>query len=216
MTTWRGFLLSIFSFAFAVSTQAGVIDFETGSFIRNLGQTGISEGFTFTTTGSQPNAFIAVPVPSASCGTGCVSDGTNTLGAFNGANVAIAPVISTPFALASFDVAGTHASGSTRNATSIQVIGDLFGGGQVSQTFLIDPSVFQTLTLNSSFVNLSSVEFDGLTPLAFNSPEFQLDNITYSSVTTPEPASIALLAASLLGTAFAAVRRKHSQNLTTR
>jgi hypothetical protein len=87
----------------------------------------------------------------------------------------------------------------------------LFGGGQVTQTFGMDPNAFQTLTLNSSFVSLSSVEFDGLQPLGQNSPEFQLDNITYSPATVPEPASIVFLATVLLATALATVWRKLSK-----
>jgi hypothetical protein len=123
----------------------------------------------------------------------------------------IEPIILVPFALDSFDVAGTHSSGSVRNATSMQVIGDLPGGGQVTETFVIDPSTFQTLTLNSSFVNLSSVEFDGLLPIGLNSPEFQLDNIVYSPSTVPEPPSVVSLAAVLLVTALATVWRKFSK-----
>jgi hypothetical protein len=111
------------------------------------------------------------------------------------------------FALNSFDVAGTYSSGSVRNATSIEVIGNLFGGGQVTETFAMDPITFQTLTLDSSFVNLSSVEFDGLLPVGLNSPEFQLDNIVYSPSIVPEPGSFVTLATVLLATAFATVWR---------
>jgi hypothetical protein len=78
------------------------------------------------------------------------------------------------------------------------------------QTFAVTPSAFQTLILNPSFANLSSVEFDGLQPIGLNSPEFQLDNITYTPATTPtrEPASIAFLATILLGIAVATVGRR--------
>jgi hypothetical protein len=207
MPTCRWFLLLVcLLFGFGISINANVIDFETGSFIRGLGQAGITEGFSFT-TGGQANAFILTP---ASCIPSCISDGTQTLGAFNGATVTVAPILPVLFAVDSFDVAGTASSGSTRNATSIKVIGNLFGGGQVTQIFAMDPSAFQTLTLNSSFINLSSVEFDGLLPLGQNSPEFQLDNITYSSVTTPEPASIAFLATILLSMALATAGRRSS------
>ena len=211
MLICRWISLSVFLFAFGVSSQANVIDFETGSLLLGIGQTGSLEGFNFT-TGGQSGSFIAAPVLPANCLPGsCVSDGTQTLGAFNGANVTIEPIIPVRFALDSFDVAGTHSSGSVRNATSIQVIGDLSGGGQVTETFAIDPSTFQTLTLSSSFANLSSVEFDGLLPIGLNSPELQLDNIVYSPSTVPEPPPLVPLATVLLATALATVCRKLSK-----
>jgi hypothetical protein len=115
------------------------------------------------------------------------------------------------FALDSFDVAGTAKTGSNRNATSIEAIGNLFGGGQVTQTFLIDPDSFVTEILNSSFTGLSSVEFDGLTPIGASSPEFQLDNIVYApAAATSEPAPVALIATGLLAVALASLRRKRS------
>lgn len=209
------FLLSVLWFGFVVSTRANVIDFETGSFLLSLGQTGSLEGFDFT-AGGQASSVLLAPVIAGNCIPSCVSNGTKTLGAFNGADAIIDPILSSYiFDLDSFDVAGTATAGSTRNATSIKVIGNLFGGGQVNQIFPVSPSAFQTLTLNSSFTGLSSVEFDGLTPVGFNSPEFQLDNITYtqSSPSTPEPASIAVLATVLLATALVTIRRKLSKRL---
>ena len=207
MLICRCLSLSVFLFAFGVSSQADVIDFETGSLLLGIGQTGSLEGFNFT-TGGQSGSFIAAPVLPANCSpSSCVSDGTQTLGAFNGANVTIEPIIPVLFALDSFDVAGTHSSGSVRNTTSMEVIGNLFGGGQVTETFAMDPSTFQTLTLDSSFVNLSSVEFDALLPRGLNSPEFQLDNVVYSPSTVPEPASLVLLATVLLAAAFATLGR---------
>jgi hypothetical protein len=208
MPTCRWFLFSVYLIGFGLSTKANVIDFETGSFQLSSGQTGSLEGFNFT-AGGLANAFLLAP---ASCIPSCISDGTQTLGAFNGATVTIDPILpGALFDLDSFDVAGTATSGSTRNATSIRVIGNLFGGGQVTQTFVMNPNAFQTLTLNFSFVSLSSVEFDGLQPLGQNSPEFQLDNITYSPATVPEPASIVFFATVLLATALATVWRKLSK-----
>jgi hypothetical protein len=208
MLKFRWFLLPVFLFSFGLTINANVIDFETGSFVRGFGQTGISEGFSFT-TGGQSSSVITVPVNPTNCSPNCISDGTLTLGAFNGATVTIDPIIPGAFNLESFDVAGTAATGSNRNATSIRVIGNLFGGGQVAQMFSIDPTAFQTVTLNSSFVNLSSAEFDGLQPVGLNSPEFQLDNIVYTTASTvPEPTSLALLATVLIASVLVTVGRK--------
>src|SRR4030095_3941842 len=156
MLTCRCFLLSVFLFGFGALTKANVIDFETGSFLLGIGQTGTLDGFNFT-TGGQSSSFLLAPVMPNSCIPSCISNGTQPLGAFNGATVMIDPIISGEiFALDSFDVAGTATAGSTRNVTSIRVIGNLLGSGQVTQTFAVTPNVFQTLTLNSSFVGLSS------------------------------------------------------------
>ena len=208
MLTCRWFLLSVSFFGFGTLTKANVIDFETGSFLLGVGQTGTLDGFNFT-TGGQSSSFLLAPVMPNSCIPSCISNGTQPLGAFNGATVMMDPIISgETFALDSFDVAGTATAGSTRNVTSIRVIGNLVGGGQATQTFAVTPNVFQTLTLNSSFVELTSVEFDGLLPIGLNSPEFQLDNITYTPAAVPEPSSKLLVATVLLAAALAAVRRK--------
>jgi hypothetical protein len=211
MLTSRWLLLALFAFGFGGLTKANVIDFETGSFILGIGQTGTLDRFNFT-TGGQSSSFLAVPVMPGSCIPSCISNGTLSLGAFNGATMMMDPIIPDDiFSLQSFDVAGTATAGSTRNVTSLRVIGNLFGGGQVIQTFVVMPDVFQTLTLNSSFAGLSSVEFDGLLPIGLNSPEFQLDNITYNlAAAVPEPSSRALVAAVLLAAMLATAGRKLS------
>ena len=216
MPVRRCVLLSALLCGFGASSQAGVIDFETGSFILGLGQSGRAQGFNFT-AGGQPNSVLLVPTIAANCIPDCVSNGTSTLSAVNGATVTIDSILPGGFDLRSFDVAGTATIGSTRNATSMRVIGNLFGGGQVTQTFLIDPTAFQTLTLNSAFVNLSSAEFDGIQPIGFNSPEFQLDNIVYAAPSTtlsgvPEPASIVLIASVLFAAPFKSALRKRLSN----
>lgn len=208
MLMCRWFLLSVLLFGFDALSEASIIDFETGSFLLSVGQTGRLDRFNFT-AGGQPSSFLVAPVPTNNCIPLCISNGTQTLGAFNGATLTMDPFIPGElFALDSFDVAGTATAGSNRNATSIRVTGNLSGGGQVTQTFIVTPSAFQTLTLNSSFVELSSVVFDGLLPVGLNSPEFQLDNIAYSQATVPEPSSKVSVATVLLLTALAIVRRK--------
>jgi hypothetical protein len=179
---------------FGLSSRAEVIDFETGSFDLTSGQTGTLEGFDFTNDGVGTSPFILVPVTAGGCLPACVSDGTKTLGAFNDSPVTIAPDGGGTFSLSAFDVAGTFASGDDRGVTSMEVIGNLFGGGQTTEEFDgIGPSVFQTLSLDSTFTDLTSAEFLPLTPAGGDSPEYQLDNINVVVSAAPEPGSIILM-----------------------
>src|SRR5262245_27026609 len=160
MPTYRWRLLAAFWLGFGALTKASVIDFETGSLLLAIGQTGTLAGFNFT-TGGQSSSFLLAPITTSNCIQSCISDGMLTLSAFNRATVRMDSIIAgDAFALNSFDVAGTATAGSTRNLTSLRVTGNLLSGGQVTRTFAVSPDAFQTLTLDSSFVNLSSVEFD--------------------------------------------------------
>jgi hypothetical protein len=218
----RSALLSaIILLGICVPSQADVIDFESGlPFVLGIGQSAILQGFTFT-TGGQPVSVLVAPLPAGNCQPACISDGSDTIGAFNGANVLIDPIVpGETFGLDSFDVAGTYKTGSNNNATSIKVIGNLSGGGQVTQTFFIDPASFHTETLDLTFTNLLSVEFDGLQPAGLSSPEFQLDNIVYTPATTtnaaPEPASLILVASGLLALMLAMGRKRQiTRSLTS-
>ena len=175
----------LFLFGSAVSIRADVIDFETGSLFLFPGQTGSLEGFNFTAAGDT-GALVKVP---AGCASPCVSNGTRTLVTINGANVTIAPTVGGTFSLSAFDVAGVF--GTSQDVTSLEVIGNLFGGGQITETFGVNPSVFQTFSLLPGFTNLTSAEFIALAPTSL--PQFQLDNIQTTTTAVPEPASLVLL-----------------------
>jgi hypothetical protein len=203
----------------AFSAYGGTIDFETGAFDANAGASTTGDGFTFA-VGTGPNgsgSFIA-GVNGSNC-TPCIPDGTQALAVFNGATVTISQLSADPFSLTSFDLAGTF-PGSPRNVTSFEVIGNLAGGGTVTDTITpVDPSTFTTYTLPSAFTNLSSAEFLGLTQGDITNgpgPEFQLDNIVYGSgAPAPEPVSSVLMLAGLGGLVARArmSQRKREQTL---
>jgi hypothetical protein len=114
------------------------------------------------------------------------------------------------FMLSAFDYAEFVQGGHAANANRIDVIGNLSGGGTISQTVLIDgindgPGGgvdFQSVILNALFQTsvLSSVQFFG-----FDNADvrrgFQLDNLVVNAqvAVVPVPGTLALLALGLLG-----------------
>jgi hypothetical protein len=109
------------------------------------------------------------------------------------------------FGLTGFDGAGAFnfnvpGWGSQFIPTQINVIGQLSGGGSVSQSFLIDKTTnpagtlnFTSYLFNSAFTNLTSVAFSssGSTNPTFNG--FSVDNIITGGNAVPAPATSALL-----------------------
>lgn len=90
------------------------------------------------------------------------------------------------------------------NATSVLITGNIFGGGTVSTTVILDgvndgvggAADFQLATFNASWDNLTSVVFDGVGDgVSGTFSRFAIDNIT---VNIPEPSSLALAGIGLL------------------
>jgi hypothetical protein len=80
------------------------------------------------------------------------------------------------------------AAGGFPNATEIDVLGNLLGGGTVSATLLLNGgTAFQHFTLPGTFTNLTSVVFEGNADHSI-----AIDNIT-ANTAVPEPTSILLL-----------------------
>jgi hypothetical protein len=130
-------------------------------------------------------------------------------------NIVMTAMGGVPFTLNAFDVAELFVRNQAErpNATAVEVIGTLLGGGTVTQTFSFDlindgpggVADFQTFFLASTFTNLVSVTFRGL--LGAGGGAIGLDNIVVNERAVPLPAAGWLMLAGL-GAAGALSRRK--------
>jgi hypothetical protein len=117
-------------------------------------------------------------------------------------------ITGTPFTLNSIDLGGQFFAGFI-DSFAVTFTGNLAGGGQVFQTFAVNPVdpntfAFQTFNFDPSFTDLTSVDF-----AQGNIPSYQFTNIRLDDpvTATPEPASMMLMATGLAGAAGMARRK---------
>ena len=202
----------LFTAFFAASSQATVIDFQdvvSGS-CNPLGASVQSQGFNFVGNPADGALFV--------CNAGVIQN--NTTAALINANLrsilTMTEASGAVFSLESFFAGGRTADFNPAGAvtiysvaTSIDIVGMLFGGGSVLSSVVLDSIAsydFTQFTLPSSFANLVSVTFtaqgDG------DKPEFLIDDIAVNSDrVVPEPGSLALIAGGLIGAGLSRRRR---------
>lgn len=182
------------AFALPNISSASVVNFEdtsgffqTPSSFTDQGLVFNSDGYQYIINGVGPNSNNGTQYLVDGYGTGL---GTTTITAVGGA----------AFSLNQFDIGLSYYAGTNENVT---VVGNLVGGGSVSQTISLTDA-FQTITL-TGFNNLTSVIVPSL---SFGYIAF--DNIVYNANQVPEPASLAIFGLGLAG--LASLRRRKQKN----
>ncbi|MES2743526.1 MAG: PEP-CTERM sorting domain-containing protein [Pseudomonadota bacterium] len=180
-----------------------------------------STGFDFNLTGL--SSFISPG--SGSCGPACPSSGSQyALAAYGDFQDDVSALVMSKsgggtFSLNSFQGAGSFDWIPTNNPqyipSLINVVGNLAGGGTVTQSFAVSKIssggslIFSDYTFNSGFSNLLSVKFSssGSDFEIYNG--FSIDNINVGGVSAvPEPEPYAMLLAGLGLVGWMARRRK--------
>lgn len=186
-------IITFTSVAFTTNALAGVIDFsdQTSGSCASYGEgTFTSQGYEFKGNPDEPYMFL--------CDAGVVatSPGVVLVNANGIGIITMNKVGGGAFTLNSFD-AGSRMD--YYDATGIDVLGNLVGGGTVSTSFNFDGYNFQTFTLPNTFTNLSSVV---LTSMGTEmNREFAINNITVdgADAAVPEPQTVSLVLAALAG-----------------
>jgi hypothetical protein len=189
------FLLYIVVLSFAcLSSQAAVLTLEGPD---DFSTPILRENFTFAFTAGGYGIFIGDPC----CGGSIVENGTTRLVAAGDRDLSNAVLVLSPtggglFSLTSLDAATAF----ERFSGSIEITGNLAGGGTISQTISVTDT-FTNFVLNPGFTNLVSVQFrDPISGDFLTTPGFSLDNLVVDVTAVPEPGTLVLV-----GGAFVAI-----------
>lgn len=199
----------------AATAQATVIDFQdvTSGTCHYAGSSVQSNGYTFTGNPSDNSLYICDP---------SIVQNNTTAALINANSRSILNMAETGGA--AFSLNSFFAGGRTKDlfpndpvsdytvTQSIDVIGNLVGGGTVSTSFLLDsiaPYSWSQYTLPVTFTNLVSVMLSAQG--SGNRPEFLIDDIVVNErLQVPEPNIFLLIASGLVGLHFLRYRRKIS------
>ena len=186
----------------AAAAQASIIDFNTHPF--DGGNPILESGFTFNFNAAGWGVFSS----GACCNLNY--NGTAALyadGDRSGSNASSVMSLTGggTFSVSAFDAA-SYWNGATG---TLNVIGNIFGGGTVSASFGVN-STFQSFSL-TGFNNLVSLQFQDSASGGFlSAPGFGVDNINLDPSAVPEPETYAMMLAGLGLLGFVARRRKRA------
>lgn len=217
--------MKLFKIYFIASTllissmaKAAVITFDDvpGGGCLGSGSTVQSANFNFTLN-SAGTAIVCDSTAQdrlASNGTNYLSAANTTGGVFS-QSFTMSQAGGASFDLFSIDLAELFRNGDfaeSANATRVNLVGNLLGGGTIAATMLLDGFNdgtalgfdFQTFILPSTFVNLTSVVLSGAGSSGFGGTTFNIFAIDNVNAVSPvaEPSIVALFAVGLLGLGF--------------
>ena len=125
----------------------------------------------------------------------------------------VSPLSGGPFALTTIDVSEAHPLDCCY-ARQVLITGNVFGGGTVSRTLVLDnnwgpvlANYFETFTFDAGWGSLSSFTLNGAGAFAGN--YYAIDNVVVgSAASVPEPGTLSLLG---LGSAYLIRRRRRNR-----
>jgi hypothetical protein len=124
----------------------------------------------------------------------------------------VSPLSGGPFALTSIDISEAH-SLDCCYARQVLITGNVFGGGTVSRTLVLDnnwapvlANYFETFTFDAGWGSLSSFTLNGAGASGGN--YYAIDNVVVNTAAVPEPGTLSLLG---LGSAYLIRRRRRNR-----